>query len=88
MPYMRCAAAFSDGQRLICIRHASDRFQPTLYYRHNPERGGVMVVSEPIDLVVHEWTAVPPSSFLVIEEGRVSLHRLEDVRETGAQVAM
>lgn len=57
-PHLRLSAAWSDGQSLWAVRYASDAAAPTLYYRHCAERGGFMVVSEPLESDASGWTEV------------------------------
>ena len=58
-PHMRLSAAYSDGDCLYAVRYASDDRAPTLYYRHCPQFGGYMVVSEPLITAAPDWVAVP-----------------------------
>lgn len=66
-PHVRLTAAFSDGQRLYAIRHASDDQAPTLYHRWSASRGGRAVVSEPLETDEDDWQEVPQGSFCVFE---------------------
>jgi predicted glutamine amidotransferase len=49
MPYLRMTAAMSDGKRLYAARYATDDASPSLYYRWSATRGGMAVVSEPLE---------------------------------------
>jgi len=71
-PFMRFTAAFSDGKRLFAVRYASDKFAPTLYLRKLCRFGGHTLVSEPLDIGDKNWQAVPPNTFLCIEDGDVT----------------
>ena len=62
-PYMRCAAAFSDGETLYAVRYASDALAPSLYYQWMEVWQGWAVVSEPYDKTLAGWTEVPKGSF-------------------------
>ncbi len=72
-PYMRCTAAFSDGDSLYAVRYASDRFAPSLYYRKSERFGGYALVSEPLEVDQDDWIEVPAGTFLQISDGRVTL---------------
>ena len=62
-PYMRMAAALSDGQTLYAVRYASDAFAPSLYYKWNACWQGWSVVSEPYETQREGWIEVPKGSF-------------------------
>ena len=70
-PYMRFAAAFSDGKRLYAVRYASDKFAPTVYYRKSERLGGYAVVSEPLESDQDDWTTVPAGTFMEIEGDQI-----------------
>jgi len=70
-PYMRFAAAFSDGKRLYAVRYASDKFAPTVYYRKSKRLGGYAVVSEPLETDQEDWTTLPAGTFMEIEDDQV-----------------
>lgn len=86
---LRFAAALTDGRSLYAFRYASDDRPPTLYWREVD--GDVTVVSEPLDADRDVWSAVAPSSALVVDgQGRVSVHDFrvdEMVRASGRRVA-
>lgn len=63
---LRFTAAFSDGETVYGIRHASDDHAPTLYHRTKPESGGRVLASEPLDEEDGCWVAVPPDSFVTM----------------------
>jgi len=54
------------------VRYASDKFAPTLYLRKLCKFGGHTLVSEPLDIGDKNWQAVPPNTFLCIEDGEVT----------------
>ena len=70
-PHLRMTAALSDGKRLYAIRYSTDDHAPTLYHRWSETRGGMAVVSEPLESDEGGWIAVPPYSFCVIDGERV-----------------
>ena len=69
--------AVSDGETIHALRYGSDGAAPSLYYgcgaRPQDHEGvpveeagkSVLIVSEPLDHVEEQWTAVPPSHILV-----------------------
>ena len=75
-PFMRFAAAFSDGKRLYAVRYASDKFAPTVYYRKSKRLGGYAVVSEPLEFGQKDWSAVPAGTFLEIENDQIMMSDL------------
>ena len=62
-PHLRMTAALSDGSRLYAVRYATDEAAPSLYYRWSDSRGGMAVVSEPLEADEGGWTEVPAASF-------------------------
>ena len=70
---LRVTAAFSDGQRVYAIRHASDATPETLYVRRRQRSEATLVVSEPLDNGRDDWEAVPPQSFVTIGSGGVTI---------------
>jgi len=71
-PHMRLSAAFSDGERLFAVRYASDDQAPTLYYRYCAERGGFMVMSEPLDTAESGWIEVAQGTICQFSGGQVT----------------
>ena len=65
MPDLKLTAAFSDGETLWAVRHASDGMAPTLYTAETGE-GGRCLVSEPFERQNRDWQTVPPESFVAI----------------------
>lgn len=72
-PLIRFTAALSDGERLIGIRYATDRFAPSLYWTQMGDGGDICLVSEPFDDTDHAWMAVPAGSIVTIENGDVRM---------------
>lgn len=66
-PHLRMTAALSDGKRLYAVRYATDDAAPSLYYRWSDTRGGMAVVSEPLEDDEGDWTEVPAASFCSFE---------------------
>ncbi len=64
-PDVKLTAAFSDGETLWAVRHASDGKAPTLYTAAT-KSGGRCLVSEPFDRSGCDWQTVPPESFVAI----------------------
>ncbi|WP_299695085.1 class II glutamine amidotransferase [uncultured Tateyamaria sp.] len=75
LPYMRFAACWSDGVRLFAGRYASDRFAPSLFYRHC--RAGIVVSSEPLDEVAGVWIEVPAGAVIELSGGQAITHRFD-----------
>ena len=63
---LRFTAAFSDGETIFGIRHASDAFSPTLYHRAMEGTRGRILASEPLDTEDGCWTPVPANSFVTM----------------------
>lgn len=63
LPHLRMTAALSDGHRLYAVRYATDENAPSLYYRWSATRGGMAVVSEPLEAEEGGWNEVPTASF-------------------------
>ncbi len=72
-PHLRMTAALSDGQRLYAIRYATDDLAPTLWHRWSESRGGMAVVSEPLETDEGGWQEIPPSSFCVFDRQLVEI---------------
>jgi predicted glutamine amidotransferase len=64
-PSLTLTAAFSDGESLYAVRHATDGQAPTLYTAET-QGGGRCIVSEPFDREGGSWRQIPPSSFVAI----------------------
>lgn len=80
---LRMAAAYTDGERLHAFRWASDERPPTLYFRE--DRGGLILVSEPIDGRKEGWREVPKSCTLVARPGQPA--ELRCLRDDMARLA-
>ena len=72
-PSLRLTAAYSDGTALHAIRYATDAYAPTLYMADFRQSGGRCIVSEPLDREGPNWQAIPPSSFVTIAGGGVTI---------------
>ncbi len=83
---LRMAAALADGNRILAIRWSSDKKSPTMFYGRGNDvwidqgdvrfvdgSGSVIVLSEPLDAVNDHWREVGESSFIVVENGEVSV---------------
>jgi glutamine amidotransferase len=73
---LRVTAAFSDGQRIYAIRHASDATPETLYVRDRRTAVGRLIVSEPLDDGRDDWKAVPPQSFVTVGHDGLAIEPL------------
>ena len=80
----RLTAAIADGERIHALRYSSDNKSPTLFYatggaiRVNNRQvefteGGkaVLVLSEPLDGRLDDWTEIPDGHILEAYDGRV-----------------
>ena len=72
-PHVRIACAFSDGENLYAVRHASDDQAPSLYHRWSQSRGGRAVVSEPLETDEEDWQEVPAGSFCTFRAEGVTI---------------
>lgn len=62
----RFSIAFATGQRLYALRYASDDAPPTVFYRCI--RGGCLLVSEPLDNELEQWSALSNGQYLRFDE--------------------
>ena len=62
-PHVRLTAALSDGTTLYAVRYATDDAAPTLYHRWSDTRGGMAVVSEPLETGEGGWTPIAAGTF-------------------------
>lgn len=85
-PYLRMTAALSDGQQLYAVRYATDDAAPSLYYRWSESRGGMAVVSEPLEDDEGDWNAVPAASFCTFAAGRLQVESFEPVAKAQSLV--
>lgn len=79
-PHLRVTAALSDGKRLYAVRYATDEAAPSLYYRWSATRGGMAVVSEPLEAEEGGWNVVPPYSFCTFEGETVKIEDFHPCR--------
>ncbi len=71
-PALKLTAAFSDGEALYAVRHATDDHAPTLYTSAFRD-GGRCIVSEPFDRDGGDWQAIPPSSFVTMTKDSMAI---------------
>ncbi len=83
-PHVRATCAFSDGQRLYAIRHASDDHAPSLFHRWSARRGGRAVVSEPLETDEDDWQEVPQGSFCIFDGADVTIRPFNPVAQVRA----
>jgi predicted glutamine amidotransferase len=65
---LRFTAALTNGRDLYAFRFAVNDSANTLYYRE--QRGGTVIVSEPLDLDRASWIAVPENSAVIARRGQ------------------
>ncbi len=66
-PHLRMTAALSDGKRLYAVRYATDDAAPSLYYRWSETRGGMAVVSEPLEAEEGGWNQIASNTFCTFD---------------------
>lgn len=94
----RMTAAFADGERLVAVRHSSDRQSPTLYWATGSAltvenravgmtegAGATLVLSEPLDAGDLTWREVPESHVLCATGGEISIEPLTVPTTSGAR---
>ena len=69
---LRFTAAFSDGTHIYAVRYASSGTPETLYTRKRRDNSGRLLVSEPLDDGRDDWQAIPPQSFVVVDDDGVA----------------
>ncbi|WP_431299828.1 class II glutamine amidotransferase [Tabrizicola sp. BL-A-41-H6] len=79
-PHLRLTAALSDGKNLYAVRYATDDAAPSLYHRWSESRGGMAVVSEPLEAEEGGWIEVPASSFCTFDGETVLLEEFMPCR--------
>jgi predicted glutamine amidotransferase len=84
LPHLRLTAALSDGHRLYAVRYATDDHAPSLYYRWSATRGGMAVVSEPLEAEEGGWHEVPASSFCTFDGADVKMEEFLPCRLAAA----
>ncbi len=77
-------AALSDGRNLYAVRYATDDAGPSLYRRWLDSRGGMAVVSEPLEAGEAGWIEVPSCSFCTFDGQTVLLEEFLPCRLTAA----
>lgn len=83
---LRVTAAFTKGDRVHAVRYASDGAPLTLYTRPMTDREGTLIVSEPLDDVLEDWTAVPPQHLVTATANAVRVERLPETSGLPAHV--
>ncbi len=73
LPYLRMTAALSDGKRLYAVRYATDEAAPSLYFRWSATRGGMAVVSEPLEDDEGGWNVIDSSTFCTFDGENVKV---------------
>jgi glutamine amidotransferase len=72
----RMTASLSNGARTWAVRFATDQEPPSLYYGCEPD--GLIIVSEPLDLIADHWQRVPPGHLVTVESAcNVELSRFQ-----------
>jgi predicted glutamine amidotransferase len=61
----RMTASLTDGKRTWAVRFATDPEPPSLYYGCEPD--GLIIVSEPLDMIADHWQRVPAGHLLTVE---------------------
>lgn len=77
---LRVTAAMTRGDKVYAVRYASDPEPPTLYTKRMLDRDGVLVVSEPLDELHDNWSAIPPQQFLTVTPTAISHGELSPSR--------
>jgi predicted glutamine amidotransferase len=72
-PHLRMTAALSDGKKLYAVRYATDAAAPSLYYRWSETRGGIAVVSEPLEAEQQDWTEIASNTFCTFDGADVTV---------------
>ncbi|GLS85067.1 class II glutamine amidotransferase [Cypionkella aquatica] len=72
-PHLRMTAALSDGKRLYAVRYATDDAAPSLYYRWSDTRGGMAVVSEPLEAEEGGWNQIASNTFCTFDGAKVQV---------------
>jgi glutamine amidotransferase len=66
------------------VRYATDDHAPSLYYRWSATRGGMAVVSEPLEAEEGGWHGVPASSFCTFDGADVKMEEFLPCRLASA----
>ncbi len=83
-PHLRMTAALSDGRNLYAVRYSTDDAAPSLYHRWSESRGGMAVVSEPLEAEEGGWIEVPAASFCTFDGETVLLEEFMPCRLAAA----
>ena len=70
----RFTAGFSDGERIVAVRYASDDCAPSLFWSRQSDC--ILVASEPLDAERDRWNSVPQCRVLLVENGDARLEKL------------
>ena len=81
----RITCAFTDGQTIYAFRTSSDGRSPSLYLGRDMDAGGTVLASEPLEVDVARWTAVPDGQFVALNGHGVSLVPLAKGPGDGAE---
>lgn len=74
MAATRLTCVFSDGDRILAFRHATDRRSPGLYAGAMGE--GTVLASEPLDGQADRWTRLAQDRIAVLSDDGLTLHDL------------
>lgn len=71
---LRITCALTDGERIYALRWSSDGLSPTLFHGSPGCTPGPcrLVLSEPLDAELGNWTAVPEAHLVIMEQGKVA----------------
>ena len=72
----RITCAFSDGQTIYAFRTSSDGRSPSLYLGRDMDAGGTVLASEPLEVDLARWTAVPDGQFVALNGGGLDIELL------------
>ncbi|MEO1747325.1 MAG: class II glutamine amidotransferase [Pseudomonadota bacterium] len=72
-PLVRFTSAMTNGDRLIAVRYATDRFAPSMFWTKLDGGDGYCIASEPFRDGNQEWNTIASSRFLEIENGNITI---------------
>ncbi|MEO0543306.1 MAG: class II glutamine amidotransferase [Pseudomonadota bacterium] len=72
-PLVRFTSAITNGDRLIAIRYATDRFAPSMFWTKLDGADGYCIASEPFRDGKQEWNSIATSRFLEIKDGNIAI---------------
>lgn len=78
-PALKLTAAFSNGEQLFAIRFSTLGIAPTLYTGGFRGSTGRCIVSEPFDREDPNWQAVPPGSFVTLNDSSMTIRPFEPI---------